>query len=55
MKVMIDYKKRCGYDGFYFIISGKVQIISTMTREIFTEISRGDYFGEAQLLKHPVS
>ena len=40
----------------YIIKYGKVQVINPMGYDkVFTEIGRGDFFGETSILKRPVS
>ena len=53
---MLDYRRKVGRDGVFIIDSGKCQIVNESGEEkVFTEIGRGDYFGEAMMLKQPVS
>jgi CRP-like cAMP-binding protein len=46
-------EKEC--DGVYIIDSGSCQVVNSYDGHEITTITRGDYFGESQALKIPVS
>ena len=55
-QLYVQYTENNGFDGFFIIKSGKALVINTLgLDQEFTELRSGDFFGESQIFKQPVS